>query len=116
LRGRVFAVDMMLATLAIAVSQLGATAVVDHVDQRAILGGCGLITLTYAVVWRLATRKLSLSPVVAVPRVLSVGDDPAGLPGGDGTGVEAGGLDGDGREDTRGADVGGLDRDGREGA
>jgi MFS family permease len=67
LRGRVFAVDMMLATLAIAVSQLGATAVVDHVDQRVILAGCGLITLTYAVVWRLATRKLSLNPVVAAP-------------------------------------------------
>jgi hypothetical protein len=89
LRGRVFAVDMMLATLAIAVSQLGATAVVDHVSQRAILAGCGLITLTYAVVWRLATRKLSLSP----PGVLSVGDDAAGRV----TGLERdrSGLDGD---------------------
>ena len=60
LRGRVFATDMMLATLAIAVSQLTASAVVDHVDERAILAGCGLITLTYAVGWRIATRRLSL--------------------------------------------------------
>ncbi|MEU4241922.1 MFS transporter [Actinoplanes sp. NPDC026619] len=61
LRGRVFAIDMMLATMAIAVSQLVATAVVDHVDERAILAGCGLVTLTYAVVWRFATRKLRLA-------------------------------------------------------
>ena len=61
LRGRVFAVDLMLTTLAIAVSQLGATAVVDHVDQRVILAGCGLITLTYSIGWRLATRRLSLT-------------------------------------------------------
>jgi MFS family permease len=61
LRGRVFATDMMLATLAIAVSQLGAAAVVDRVSERAILAGCGLITLVYAVGWRFATRKLSLT-------------------------------------------------------
>ncbi len=61
LRGRVFATDMMLATLAIAVSQLGAAAVVDQVDERVILAGCGLITLTYAVGWRIATRRLSLT-------------------------------------------------------
>ncbi|MFG1602641.1 MFS transporter [Actinoplanes sp. NPDC049265] len=61
LRGRVFATDMMLATLAIAVSQLGAAAVVDHVSERAILVGCGLITVAYAVGWRIATRRLSLS-------------------------------------------------------
>ena len=41
LRGRVFATDMMLATLAIAVSQLGAAAFVDRVDERVILAGCG---------------------------------------------------------------------------
>ena len=34
LRGRVFATDMMLATLAISVSQLAVGAVVDHVDER----------------------------------------------------------------------------------
>ena len=66
LRGRVFATDMMLATLAIAVSQLGAAFFVDRVDERVILAGCGLITLTYAVGWRIATRMLSLTPSTAV--------------------------------------------------
>ncbi|WP_229071308.1 MFS transporter [Actinoplanes sp. DH11] len=60
LRGRVFATDMMLATLAIAISQLGAGAVIDHVDQRWILAGCASITLMYAVVWRIATRRLDI--------------------------------------------------------
>jgi MFS family permease len=59
LRGRVFSTDLMLATLAIAISQLGATAVVDLVDERVILAGCGLVTLTYSVVWRIATRRLT---------------------------------------------------------
>ncbi|MEV6344942.1 MFS transporter [Actinoplanes sp. NPDC051851] len=61
LRGRIFATDLMLATLAIAISQLGTSAVVDHVDQRAVLAGCGLITLTYAIAWRIGTRRLSLT-------------------------------------------------------
>jgi MFS family permease len=61
LRGRVFATDMMLATLAIAVSQLGAALFVDRVDERIILAACGLITLTYAIGWRIATRNLSLA-------------------------------------------------------
>jgi MFS family permease len=65
LRGRVFATDMMLATLAIAVSQLGTAAVVDHVDERVILAGCGLITLVYAIGWRIATRNLSLAAPAA---------------------------------------------------
>jgi hypothetical protein len=64
LRGRVFATDMMLATLAISVSQLGAAAVVDRVDERVILAGCGLITLVYAIGWRIATRNLSLAETV----------------------------------------------------
>ncbi|GLY99673.1 MFS transporter [Actinoplanes sp. NBRC 103695] len=76
LRGRVFATDMMLATLAIAVSQLGAAAVVDHVSERAILAGCGLITLIYAVGWRIATRRLSLTGPVAAPE--TPGRPPAG--------------------------------------
>jgi MFS family permease len=61
LRGRVFALDMMLATLAIAVSQLAATTVVDHVGERVILAGCGLVTATYAIGWRVATRRLTLA-------------------------------------------------------
>ncbi|MEV7331237.1 MFS transporter [Micromonospora sp. NPDC093244] len=61
LRGRVFATDMMLATLAISVSQLAVALVVDVVDERVVLAGCGLVTLVYAVGWRIATRKLSLT-------------------------------------------------------
>jgi hypothetical protein len=69
LRGRVFATDMMLATLAIAVSQLGAAAVVDHISERSILAACGLITLTYAIGWRIATRRLTLAgpPPAEIP-------------------------------------------------
>lgn len=61
LRGRVFATDMMLATLAISVSQLAVAVVVDQVDERVVLAGCGLITLVYAIGWRIATRRLTLS-------------------------------------------------------
>lgn len=60
LRGRVFATDMMLATLAVSVSQLVVALMVDHIDARVVLAGCGLVTLTYAVGWRIATRRLSL--------------------------------------------------------
>jgi MFS family permease len=68
LRGRVFATDMMLATLAIAVSQLVAGAAIDRFDQEWIIAGCGMITLTYAIGWRLATRRLrsSAEPVFGI--------------------------------------------------
>ncbi|MFI2709606.1 MFS transporter [Micromonospora sp. NPDC018662] len=61
LRGRVFATDMMLATLAIAISQLVVALVVDRVDERTVLAGCGLVTVVYAIGWRFATRRLSLT-------------------------------------------------------
>ncbi|MEU9826673.1 MFS transporter [Micromonospora chersina] len=64
LRGRVFATDMMLATLAIAVSQLVVALAVDAVDERTVLAGCGLVTVVYAVGWRFATRRLSLTDPV----------------------------------------------------
>ncbi|SCL41425.1 Predicted arabinose efflux permease, MFS family [Micromonospora pallida] len=69
LRGRVFATDMMLATLAISVSQLVVAALVDTIDERIVLAGCGLTTLVYAVGWRIATRRLSLTeqPSAAEP-------------------------------------------------
>ena len=72
LRGRVFATDMMLATLAISVSQLVVAAFVDHVDARILLAGCGLTTLVYAIGWRIATRRLSLSDA-ATSRDVAVG-------------------------------------------
>ncbi|HEX5597662.1 MAG TPA: MFS transporter [Micromonosporaceae bacterium] len=61
LRGRVFATDMMLATLAVSVSQLVVAGVVDHIDERVVLAGGGLVTLIYAIGWRIATRRLSLA-------------------------------------------------------
>ncbi|MEU7928750.1 MFS transporter [Micromonospora sp. NPDC049801] len=67
LRGRVFATDMMLATLAISVSQLAVALVVDVVDERVVLAGCGLVTVVYAVGWRIATRRLSLTDPAAEP-------------------------------------------------
>ncbi|MGC4854319.1 MFS transporter [Micromonospora sp. DT4] len=67
LRGRVFATDMMLATLAISVSQLAVALVVDVVDERVVLAGCGLVTVVYAVGWRIATRRLSLTEPVTEP-------------------------------------------------
>ncbi len=71
LRGRVFATDMMLATLAISVSQLVVASVVDVVDERVVLAGCGLVTLVYAVGWRIATRRLSLTDPVAEPETVA---------------------------------------------
>ncbi|MFI6761468.1 MFS transporter [Micromonospora sp. NPDC050417] len=73
LRGRVFAIDLMLATFAISISQLAVAAVVDHVDERVVLAGCGLVTLVYAVGWRIATRRLSLSGTDAVVPANAVG-------------------------------------------
>jgi len=67
LRGRVFATDMMLATLAISASQLAVAAVIDHVGERAVLAGCALTTLVYAIGWRIATRRLSLADGPAEP-------------------------------------------------
>lgn len=74
LRGRVFATDMMLATLAIAISQLGAALFVDRVDERVILAGCALITLTYAIHWRIATRNLSLANPADEPTLADTAD------------------------------------------
>jgi len=69
LRGRVFATDMMLATLAISVSQLVVASVVDVVDERVVMAGCGLVTLVYAIGWRIATRGLSLTAPPPRPSV-----------------------------------------------
>ncbi|MEV0716227.1 MFS transporter [Asanoa sp. NPDC050611] len=66
LRGRVFATDLMVATLAVSLSQLGVATVVDTLDERVILAGCGAVTLVYAVGWWLATRRLSLTSAPAV--------------------------------------------------
>ncbi|GAA0916058.1 hypothetical protein GCM10009557_88640 [Virgisporangium ochraceum] len=58
LRGRVFATDMMIATLAIAASQLVAGVFVDHVSPRVVVAVCALTTVGYALVWRLLTLRV----------------------------------------------------------
>ncbi|HET8662268.1 MAG TPA: MFS transporter [Micromonosporaceae bacterium] len=59
LRGRVFATDMMLATLAISASLLVVGAFVDHVPARVLIACCGGATLLYAIGWHLATARLA---------------------------------------------------------
>jgi MFS family permease len=61
LRGRVFATDMMLATLAVSVSLLVFGALIDVLELRVLIAGCAAATLLYAVGWRLATRRLALA-------------------------------------------------------
>ncbi|GAA0720780.1 MFS transporter [Dactylosporangium roseum] len=57
LRGRIFATDVMLATLSVSVSQLAVGALVDRVDPRPLIAACGAVTLLYAVGWALVTRR-----------------------------------------------------------
>ena len=76
LRGRVFATDIMLATLSISVSQLIIGALVDSVDVRVLLAACGATTLLYAIGWWLATARLR----AASPDPPAVPDSP-GVPG-----------------------------------
>ena len=58
LRGRVFATDMMLATLAISASLLAFGALVDVVPVRPLIAGCAALTVVYAVGWGLAVRSV----------------------------------------------------------
>jgi MFS family permease len=80
LRGRVFATDMMLATLAIAVSQLVVGALVDSLDPRVLIAGCGAVTLVYAVGWRIATARLGRHPDAPDLRDVSDSRDLAVVP------------------------------------
>jgi MFS family permease len=74
LRGRVLATDMMLATLAIAMSQLVAGAFVDRVSPRVVIAVSGAVTLTYALVWRLVTMRLMRrAPVVGAQHLHDLG-------------------------------------------
>jgi len=61
LRGRVLSFDFMLATLAIALSQVVAGVLSDHVDARLLVSLFGAVTLCYAVVWALLTSKVRLA-------------------------------------------------------
>jgi MFS family permease len=57
LRGRVFSVDFMVTTLAIAASQAGAGLLSDVVEARALAAASGGVTAGYGVVWWLAARR-----------------------------------------------------------
>lgn len=58
LRGRVFAADMAIVTLSVALSQLAVGVVVDSLDPRVLAAGCGMVTLLYAAGWRIAAARL----------------------------------------------------------
>lgn len=62
-RGRVFAVDYMLTTVVIALSQVTAGSLADHVDPRWVSFGLGSLVLLYAVGWLFATRSFRVRPV-----------------------------------------------------
>ncbi|MDT5036615.1 MAG: hypothetical protein QOE03_1800 [Micromonosporaceae bacterium] len=90
LRGRVFATDIMITTVAISVSQLVVGVLVDRVSSRLLIACCGGVTLTYAVLWRLLTRRImrrgaampAADPVVGEPPAADpvVGGPPAADP------------------------------------
>jgi MFS family permease len=70
LRGRVFATDQMIVTLAMSFSLLFAGALSDHLNPRIPIAICASFTLVYGVIWRLATRRLMRNvapPALAVP-------------------------------------------------
>jgi MFS family permease len=76
LRGRVFATDMMIATLAISVSQFVVSGFVDRVAVRVLFACCATTTLCYAVAWRWLTRRRALpaapdhdQPATGTPRL-----------------------------------------------
>jgi MFS family permease len=57
LRGRVFSIDFMVTTLAIAASQVVVGALSDHVDARLLTFGCAAATAGYGWVWWITTRS-----------------------------------------------------------
>jgi MFS family permease len=67
LRGRVFAIDYMITTTAISVSQLVVGLFVDHVATRVLVAGCGAVTFAYAISWRLLTWRLIAFPEEGAP-------------------------------------------------
>ncbi len=65
LLGRVLSLDMMIAALTVGVSLLVTTALDSHISTRALIAGCGSITLLYAVVWRFLTQRMTTRPATA---------------------------------------------------
>lgn len=67
LRGRVGATDFMIAMLAVTASQLIVGLLVDSIDARVLIAGCALTTLSYAVGWRLVTRRVERRELAPQP-------------------------------------------------
>jgi MFS family permease len=61
LRGRVFSTDFMLATMAVACSQVVAGVLSDHVELRLLASAGGAVTLLYALVWAVLTSRVRLA-------------------------------------------------------
>jgi MFS family permease len=66
LRGRVFSLDMMIATLAVSVSLLAVSAFESQASTRVLIACCGGVTLLYSIGWRLVTLRLR-TPEAAQP-------------------------------------------------
>jgi MFS family permease len=60
LRGRVLSADLMLVTVVVSSSQVLVGLFVDHAPPRLLIALCGLGTLLYALVWRVATRRVTV--------------------------------------------------------
>jgi hypothetical protein len=58
LRGRVFAADTMITTLAVTFSTLMVGFFVDSIDVHVLIACCGAVTLAYAIIWRIITLRL----------------------------------------------------------
>lgn len=56
LRGRVFSIDFMVTTLAIATSQIAGGVLSDLIDPRVLAAGFGGITVAYGCIWWIGTR------------------------------------------------------------
>jgi MFS family permease len=59
LRGRISSADLLVVTLVVSVSQVVVGLFVDHTAPRVLIAICGAATLTYALCWRLATRRIA---------------------------------------------------------
>lgn len=69
LRGRVFAADLMLATLAVGGSQLVAGALSGVVDVRVLTSCLGGATFVYGLVWYAVVRRLPAQAPAEAPRL-----------------------------------------------
>lgn len=62
LRGRINATDTMIAMLAVTVSQVVVSLFVDTISPQILIACCAAMTLSYAIGWRLFTRRVGDDP------------------------------------------------------